>query len=91
MLNKEGARTWKNHVITVEHFKQMRILPAIYIIRQKLKENSKKISQSFNPFEKMYGLYIFESSWSNSDVEGGIIYMIILDMLNVRSNKLNNL
>lgn len=33
MLNKEGARTWKNLVITVEHFKQMRILPAICIIR----------------------------------------------------------
>lgn len=33
MLNKEGARTWKNLVIAVEHFEQMGILSAIYIIR----------------------------------------------------------
>lgn len=31
MLNKEGARTWKKRMITVEYFKQMQILPAIYI------------------------------------------------------------
>lgn len=71
MLNKEGARTWKNRLITVEYFKQMQTLPAIYIIKQKLKENSKKVSESFNPFEKMCGLCIFENSWSKSDVEGG--------------------
>lgn len=39
----------------------------------------------------MCGLYIFENSWSNSDVGAGIIYMIILDVLSVRNNKLNNL
>lgn len=33
----------------------------------------------------MCGLYIFEYSESNSDVEGGIIYMIIVDILNIRN------
>lgn len=34
MLNKEGARTWKKRMITVEYFKQMQILPATYIYHQ---------------------------------------------------------
>lgn len=31
----------------------------------------------------MCGLYVFEHSGSNSGVEGGVIYMIILDILDV--------